>query len=302
MDYRDIETFLELVRTRNITKTAEHLYLSQSTVSNRLKNLENELGCQLILRAKGHRVVQLTRQGEEFVPVAERWRNLFEETDLLRSASLSTLRLAVSESTYYEIIAPFLQTFFPQHPNSKITVQVCDSELIYDLLGKNLIDYGFASYEAFRPEIESRCIDQQPICVVRYSAHPQPPMTIRAEELDPAKEIRFTGGYFSSMSRWHEKWFGMNRECRLEVNTSRGIVPFIHGSDYWALSPVDMAENLARELSLQIYQLEEQPEPWKIYLLKKRENSLQNIEVCRRFEQELLAYLDRRRRAREGAL
>ena len=28
MDHRDIETFLELVRTRNITKTAENLYLS----------------------------------------------------------------------------------------------------------------------------------------------------------------------------------------------------------------------------------------------------------------------------------
>ena len=99
MDHRDIETFLELVRTRNITKTAENLYLSQSTVSNRLKNLEDELGCQLIFRAKGHRIIQLTRQGEEFVPVAERWRNLFEETELLKSRSLSTLQIASSGGT-----------------------------------------------------------------------------------------------------------------------------------------------------------------------------------------------------------
>ena len=61
MHYKDIETFLELVRTRNITKTAEHLYLSQSTISNRLKNLEDELGYQLIVRAKGHRAIQLTQ-------------------------------------------------------------------------------------------------------------------------------------------------------------------------------------------------------------------------------------------------
>ena len=53
MEYKDIETFLGIVRTRNITKTAENMLLSQSTVSNRLKHLEEELGCQLIQRAKG---------------------------------------------------------------------------------------------------------------------------------------------------------------------------------------------------------------------------------------------------------
>ena len=120
MHYRDIETFLELVRTRNITKTAEHLFLSQSTVSNRLKNLEDELGYQLIVRAKGHRTIQLTRQGEEFISIAERWKNLFEETELLKNSSLSTLRIATSESTYYEIIAPFLCTFFSEHPQNKV--------------------------------------------------------------------------------------------------------------------------------------------------------------------------------------
>ena len=292
MHYKDIETFLELVRTRNITKTAEHLYLSQSTISNRLKNLEDELGYQLIVRAKGHRAIQLTRQGGEFISIAERWKNLFEETELLKSSSLSTLRIATSESTYYEIIAPFLRIFFPKHPHYKVAVQICDSEYIYDLLDKNLIDFRFASYEAYRPEIVSKCIDCQQICVIQYAENPVPELTIRPNELDPAKEIRFTGGHFSGMRLWREKWFGLTQESRLEVNTSRGIVPFMTHTDYWALSPVDMAEHLSRELSLQIYQLEEPPAPWKIYLLKKQRNHLNNIEVCRIFEKELLEYTE----------
>ena len=81
MNYKDIEVFLELVRCRNITKAAENLYLSQSAVSNRLKSLEDEMGVQLFLRAKGHRIVELTRQGGEFIPVAERWKALYEETE-----------------------------------------------------------------------------------------------------------------------------------------------------------------------------------------------------------------------------
>ena len=39
MNQADIETFLMLVKTRNITKTAESLYVSQPTVSHRLKLL-----------------------------------------------------------------------------------------------------------------------------------------------------------------------------------------------------------------------------------------------------------------------
>ena len=76
MDHKDITIFLELVRCRNISKTAENLYLSQSAVSSRLKALEEEMGCQLVLRSKGQRSVELTRQGEEFISVAERWKLL----------------------------------------------------------------------------------------------------------------------------------------------------------------------------------------------------------------------------------
>ena len=53
-----------------------------------------------------------------------------------------------------------------------------------------------------------------------------------------------------------------------------------------------MAKRLASELSLQIYQLEEQPEPWKIYMLKQRNEPLIDIELRRVFETELDAYLE----------
>ena len=44
MDLSEIETFLTIVNTKSITKTADILFLSQPTVSHRLKALEKELG------------------------------------------------------------------------------------------------------------------------------------------------------------------------------------------------------------------------------------------------------------------
>ena len=52
MNYKLVETFVELSKTLNLTKTAENLYLTQSAVSYRLKVLEEDLGVILIEREK----------------------------------------------------------------------------------------------------------------------------------------------------------------------------------------------------------------------------------------------------------
>lgn len=292
MQYKEVETFLEVVRTRNITRTAELLYVSQSTVSNRIKSLEEEVGCQLIVRTRGHRIVQLTRQGEEFVQIAARWKELFDETERLKSSSLTALRIASNESTYYTWIAPFLRTFFLHHPGGKVTVHICDSELVYALIERNQIDFGFASFDSARNGIRSRCIDRQPLCVIRYSEHPVPEQSLHPSALDPAKEIRFIGGFFASMNTWHEHWFGLDRSCPLEINTSRGIIPLMEHSDYWAISPMGVALDLARKMPLQIYRLEEPPEDWQIYMLRRQGAGPGSIELCRLFEKELLEYIN----------
>ena len=73
MDLSEIETFLTIVNTKSITKTADILFLSQPTVSHRLKALEKELGFPLIVRKKGFKNVELTSKGSEFVSIAS-WR------------------------------------------------------------------------------------------------------------------------------------------------------------------------------------------------------------------------------------
>ena len=63
MNLAEIETFLTIVNTKSITKTADLLFLSQPTVSHRLTSLENELGFSLVIRNKGHKQVELTPNG-----------------------------------------------------------------------------------------------------------------------------------------------------------------------------------------------------------------------------------------------
>ncbi len=293
LEYKDIETFLEIVRTRNITKAAENMFLSQSTISNRLKHLEDGLGYQLLYRAKGQRLIQLTHFGKEFIPVAERWKNLFEETLLLKEKNMQILRIATNESTYYEIVEPFLKAFLRAWPELKLSLQICDSEHIYDLVEANLVDYGFASYESARNETVSRCINTQKTGLIQYCENPAPIKKIHPKDLDITKEIRYTGGHFDTFNSWYQKWFENPYAFHMSINSPHAALPLLKEFGGWVLCPFHLAEVLSRTMSLQIYELEEPPKDRKIYLVQRKDNGMKSLAIGKAFEKNLMVYLEK---------
>ncbi len=179
-------------------------------------------------------MIQLTQYGREFIPIAERWRNLFEETSLLKEKNKQVLRIAANESVYYEFLSPFTIVFLKAHADLKLSVQICDSAHIYALAEENLIDYGFASFESARNEIVSKCINRQKILVIEYCEHPGEIKTIHPRELDITKEIRFTGGRFTSFDSWHDKWFENQYAFRIDINSPYAEIPYLKEFGGWA--------------------------------------------------------------------
>lgn len=83
MDLNLAKTFLTVVYGGSFVQAAERLCVSQTTVTARIKNLEEQLGTQLFLRSGGG--VSLTPAGERFIPQAQQLLTIWE--DALRSAS-----------------------------------------------------------------------------------------------------------------------------------------------------------------------------------------------------------------------
>ena len=271
MERSDVETFLEIVRTRNITKAAAQLFVSQSTVSSRLKNLENELGFALVIRGKGRHTIELTTKGEEFISLAERWSLLHEEAESLRAGSFTRLRVAVNESSYHTRIAPFLLEYGHNNPDLRYAVRICDSEQVYELTNKGLTDFGFASYEADYPRLRVEEIERQELCIISSAHLPETGSRLDIARLDPACEIRFSGGHFKSMEQWREKHHPGAGEPALTVNAGLGALRFFRDAPRWAISPLNMAQLLVRYAPLHIYPLEEQPQPWRMFMLRRRD-------------------------------
>lgn len=76
MDTELLKTFLEVSRTRHFGRAAEALYLTQSAVSFRIRQLENQMGVNLFTRHRNN--IRLTTAGEKLLPYAETLMNTWQ--------------------------------------------------------------------------------------------------------------------------------------------------------------------------------------------------------------------------------
>lgn len=292
MQSKDIEIFLEIVKSRNISKAAEHMYISQSVLSTRLKKLEAELGFELFVRGKGLREIELTRQGKEFVSVANRWMNLFEEAELLREKSRHMLRLAAPETVYYDFLQPIVELLSEKRPDIRLSLQIADSSAVYEMMESNTIDYGFASYESPRDNIIHRYLYNQTYKLISYADFPSENGAVSPLVLDIDNEVEMSGGNFSSVALWRDKWFPKCGNTRIEVNSPFAIANILNRENSWSIMPERIANYMNDLFGLKVYDLTDAPEGRKIYMLLHEGYSGEATEAMLGFKNELGAYLN----------
>ncbi len=78
MDIDFLRTFLEVNRTRHFAKAAKDLFVSQSTISARIRMLEESIGVKVFTRDRND--IRLTQAGERLLPQAEQIVNQWDDT------------------------------------------------------------------------------------------------------------------------------------------------------------------------------------------------------------------------------
>jgi len=104
MDIDFLRTFIEVNRTRHFAKTAKDLFVSQSTISARIRLLEESLGVKLFTRDRND--IRLTKAGERLLPQAELIVSQWDETKreiLTSDRGLQTLSVG-SVSSLWDIL------------------------------------------------------------------------------------------------------------------------------------------------------------------------------------------------------
>ena len=123
-----------------VTRAADHLALSQSAVSHKIKRLEETIGCGLLNRRPGAPL--LTEEGHRLLGYAHRILNLHDEA--LQSLSTRTLsgkiRLGMTEDTTSSGLARILGRFTRLFPDVAVRTHVAQSLTLQDQLKSGTID------------------------------------------------------------------------------------------------------------------------------------------------------------------
>jgi LysR family cyn operon transcriptional activator len=163
---------------KSFTRAAEALYVSQPTLSQQVKQLEELLDTQLLDRSG--RSVRLTDAGEVYLGYARRAlgeldagkRAIHELQDLSRGS----LRLGMTPITDY-LAAPLIDSFNTQFPNIMLNALEMPQDIIETSISEDRIDLGIAftnnlSNEARSSDIDTHTLFVEPLNLAVGNAHP----------------------------------------------------------------------------------------------------------------------------------
>lgn len=150
-----LEAFQVLAQTLNFTKAAEKLHVTQSALSQRIKNLEEELNTTLFIRDRAG--LKLTATAEDLVRYC-RCKNSLEEEFLssLKSQDLTgSIRIGGFSTVMSSVIVPRLAPLLQKHNGLQFQNIVDEIETLPAKLQRGEIDYMILDRKEARDELEA---------------------------------------------------------------------------------------------------------------------------------------------------
>lgn len=151
MDTTTLRTFIALAQIKNFTKTAQQLFVAQSTVTNRIHDLEEELGISLFTRNR--KQIDLTPAGQKFQDYAQRFIAL-ELTALqdIQASPVYAKKVQIgTTNTIYEChLQKRLCTFLKEKPFLSLHVTISHTSEMLQQLQEGVLDAVFSFSALFR--------------------------------------------------------------------------------------------------------------------------------------------------------
>ncbi len=233
MDEKDWAMFMTIVEEKSITQAAEKLYISQPALSYRLKNLETEIGANLIIRTSNG--ILLTPQGEAFLKYVENMRKQSSQIrDYIKGMGSSvqgTLHIGCSGIFAHYELAPILKDFLQQYPMVEVNVRTGLSHKVMRMLEKEEITV--AILRGSYPWTGNRIlIQEEPICLVNKE-----PITF--EELPKHPRISYLTDQplLRSIEAWIKENFKNPLPVTMQLDSMDTCRQFVLNGLGWSILP-----------------------------------------------------------------
>jgi len=147
MELRQLRYAAALAKTKNFSRAAESLYITQQTLSQQIRRLEEELGFPLFTRST--RSVSLTEKGAALLRRAEEVLSacdaLEREAAALRESPASQLRMGILPTFSHLNVLETMHAFQTDNPSLSVSLQIRRSGVLLELLQSGRLDAAIAN-------------------------------------------------------------------------------------------------------------------------------------------------------------
>ena len=234
MELRQLRYFVKVAELKSFSEASHQLNITQSTLSQQIRQLENELGVNLLIRDSHH--VSLSDMGEAFLPEARRTvsaaSTCLDRIRDVQQLGAGELNLG-STYSFLPLLKETVLQFMTQYPGVKMNICCHSMETLLNMLHEQRIDVALSYKPAFTfPDIDSHILFDNRLAVVVADTHPLAQATnVRLSDLEkyplalPAKGLQARNTFDRIISGLDYRF-----EVKLEINEVNLLIDLVRAS------------------------------------------------------------------------
>ncbi len=227
MNTEELRTFIFLSKVKNFTLAAEKLFVAQSTVTNRISELEKEVGKRLFSR--GSKTVSLTEEGKIFLKYAERILELQETSvEEMNAASAHRRKFSIGaiNATYEVYVRPLIDECIKDNSETSIKVMLGHSLDLIQQLQDNVLDMVFSAVPLKKTGFVCKVYDTDRLALVCKSGTNEYPNGIAKEQLSKIPYL-MCDITLSEAGVFIRSMFPQNHVFKLETDNTSKLIPYL---------------------------------------------------------------------------
>jgi DNA-binding transcriptional LysR family regulator len=193
MQIENFKIFADLVETKSFSKSAKLNGITQSAVSQQARAMERHFKTLLVDRSQ--KQFQLTREGQRVYESAKEllhsYEKLLSELQEMKKVISGTIRISTIYSIGLHELPPYIKKFLHDYPSVNVRVEYRRSNLVYEDILHNSVDFGLVAFPVKVRQIEALPFRNDQLVLI---THPQHPLAKRTEiELRELQGHKFIG-------------------------------------------------------------------------------------------------------------